>query len=171
MALKQWLKNRASLIFALAILWPGSTVGQSLGEGMAAYDQGRYVEALSIWRPLAEDGNAMAQSLIAMIYELGEGVPRQPKLAVTWYERAARAGHPPSQYQLGRLYRDGVGVDRNAAAAFTWFSLAAEAIPRDSTGNNSATRALADLAGGLDEETLNAARQRLEETRLDVGRR
>jgi TPR repeat protein len=143
--------------------------GQSLGEGLAAYDRGQYREALSIWRPLAEGGDAKAQSLMAMIYELGEGVSRQPRLAVTWYERAARAGHPASQYQLGRLYRDGIGITPNAVEAFTWFSMAAETIPKDAAGQNSATRALADLKSGLDEMTLDEARRRLEKIRSEIS--
>lgn len=169
MTVERQMKKRAAFLIALAMLWPGSAFAQSLGEGMAAYDQGRYAEALSNWRPLAEEGDATAQSLIAMIYELGEGVRPQPKLAVTWYERAARAGHPPSQYQLGRLYRDGVGVDRNPVEAFAWFSLAAELIAKDAEGANSASRALAALTTDLDERTLNTARQRLDDIRSEIG--
>ncbi len=169
MIVKQKLKNRALFLATLVILWSSSAFAQSLGDGMAAYDQGSYVEALSIWRPLAEKGDATAQSLIAMIYELGEGVRPQPKLAVTWYERAARAGHPPSQYQLGRLYRDGVGVDRNPVEAFAWFSLAAESIAKDSEGANSASRALAALAKNLSADALNAAGQRLDDIRSEIG--
>ena len=169
MAHRRPMKNVARLLQALAILSPSSTTAQSLGEGMAAYDQGAYVEALAIWRPLAEDGDPTAQSLIAMIYELGEGIARQPMLAAQWYERAARAGHPPSQYQLGRLYRDGVGVNQNDSQAFAWFSLAADSIPKDATDANSATRALKDLVSGFDPKALSAARRRLDDIRSEIG--
>ncbi len=171
MALVRQLKIYACCVLTATVFWPLSAVAETLGDGMAAYDQGDYVEALAIWRPLAEQDDAVAQSLIAMIYELGEGVPRQPKLAARWYERAAKAGHPPSQFQLGRLFRDGVGVKRDVVESFVWFSLAAESIPKDAAGSNAATRILADLTNELNAEDLKAASDRLNNIRLNSPQR
>lgn len=163
--MKRQLKTTLFCLVAAATFWPLSTWGQTLGDGMAAYDQGDYVEAFAVWRPLAENGDTVAQSLIAMMYELGEGIPQQPKLAAKWYEHAAKAGHPPSQFQLARLYRDGIGVRQDAVEAFAWFSLAADAIPKDTTGSNPAFRILDELTHELSAENLSAARRRLDDMR------
>jgi len=166
-----WLRkltNRGGLLLALAALAPTSALGESFVDGMHAYDQGDYAEALTIWKPLAEEGDQVAQSLLAMMYENGEGVRPQPTLAASWYERAARAGHPQAQFHLGRFYRDGVGVDRDSSEAFVWLSLAAESIPKDASGENSATRALTILVDDLDTPALNAAQDRLEQTSLEI---
>ncbi len=43
---------------------------------MAAFDRGDYATALREWRPLAEKGNAIAQSKLGFMYVFGEGVPK-----------------------------------------------------------------------------------------------
>jgi TPR repeat protein len=63
---------------------------------------------------------AEAQSL-----EHGEGVPRNPALAVQKYCEAARLGDAEAQYRLGWIYANGRGVSRDDALASYFFSLAA----------------------------------------------
>jgi hypothetical protein len=52
-------------------------------------------------------------------------VPKDPKLAAEWHERAASQGLANAQYQLGRLYERGEGVPRDDAAAARWHQEAA----------------------------------------------
>ena len=42
----------------------------------AAYDRGDYATALHLWRPLAEQGDAIAQFNLGIVYANGQGVPQ-----------------------------------------------------------------------------------------------
>jgi len=57
----------------------------------------------------------------------GKGAPRDPKVAVAWFERAAAFGSAPAQFRLGAMHREGRGVERNAKVAIKHFQIAAEA--------------------------------------------
>ena len=124
----------------------------------------QYVEALAIWRPLGRRGRCDGPVPDRDDLRARRGrAPASRRWPVEWYERAARAGHPPSQYQLGRLYRDGVGVKRNAAEAFAWFSLAAESIPKDAAGSQQRIPRPKKISRAISSaDALNAARKRLD---------
>ena len=53
-------------------------------KGIAAYEMGDYATALREWTPLAEQGDALAQSSLGFMYEKGRGVPTDYKTAVKW---------------------------------------------------------------------------------------
>jgi len=44
-----------------------------------------YATTLREWTPLAEQGDANAQSFLGVMYEYGQGVPQNYKTAVKWY--------------------------------------------------------------------------------------
>jgi uncharacterized protein len=71
-----------------------------------------YASALRLLEPLAQGGNARAQTQLATLYYHGLGVPEDDRQAMQWYERAARQGHAPAQFQLANMYAYG-----HAAAA------------------------------------------------------
>jgi len=48
------------------------------------------------------------------------------RLAVSWYEVAARAGVPSAQFKLANAYLAGAGVERDAAKAQNWYLRAAQ---------------------------------------------
>jgi hypothetical protein len=91
---------------------------------MAAFHRGDYATCLKVLRPRAMAGDASAESNLGFMYEKGLGVPRNPALAVSWYQKSANQGHPPGQYALGRLYYEGVGLRRDPAQAYKWMYLA-----------------------------------------------
>lgn len=76
---------------------------------------------------LAANGDASAQFELASRYADGRDIARDPKLAVLWFEKAARQGLAPAQYRLGTLYEKGVGVERNETVAHDLYQRAAEA--------------------------------------------
>ena len=57
----------------------------------------------------------------------GEGMARDRRGGLGWYEMAAAAGHPAGQYNAGKVYWDGDGVPRDPAKAMKLFAAAAEA--------------------------------------------
>lgn len=58
-------------------------------DGVAAYNAGVYETAFREWKPLAEQGDATAQSNLGALYDNGEGVLQDYKEAVRWYTKAA----------------------------------------------------------------------------------
>ena len=62
------------VLIALAISMPA--FAQSGDAALEAAQKGDYATALSIWRPLAEQGNAAAQFNLGLMYEKGDGVQK-----------------------------------------------------------------------------------------------
>jgi TPR repeat protein len=72
-------------------------------DGMAAYNRGDYVPAIRLFRPLAEQGNAKAQSVIGIMYRKGEGVAKSSARAFMWFSLAAKRGDPRAKAELRQL--------------------------------------------------------------------
>lgn len=89
----------------------------------AAYWRGDYATALKVWRPLADHGNAVAQFGLGMMYEHGDGVPRDFVQALGWYLKAADRGQAAAQYELAEMYERGEGAPQNYVLAHMWYSL------------------------------------------------
>jgi hypothetical protein len=66
--------------------------GQDFQKGLDAADRGDYPTALREWRPLAEQGLADAQTNLGLMYEYGEGVPKDYVQAYMWLNLAAAQG-------------------------------------------------------------------------------
>ena len=93
--------------------------------GMDAYNRGDFATALREWRPLAEQGDAKAQFSFGLLYENGDGVPRDYTKARQWYEKAAAQGDAKAQLYLGLQSSFGQGVPMDLVEAYMWYSLAA----------------------------------------------
>lgn len=97
-----------------------------LEEGIAAYERGDYETAFREFLPLAEEGDAAVQHLVAKSYSTGIGVRANQSEALYWMRRSAEQNWPPAQFDLGVLYADGRAVTRDLAAARSWYVRAAE---------------------------------------------
>jgi TPR repeat protein len=75
-------------------------------DGMAAYNRGDYLPAIHLFRPLAEAGNAKAQSVIGTMYRKGEGVSRSPARAFMWFSIAAKRGDARAKAGLREVSRE-----------------------------------------------------------------
>ncbi|MEE2862811.1 MAG: tetratricopeptide repeat protein [Gemmatimonadota bacterium] len=78
------------------------------------------------WRARAEEGDALAQLNLGVMYENGRGVPEDDVEAVRWFRLAAEQGNAFSQSNLGTKYLNGEGVPQDDAEAVRWWRLAAE---------------------------------------------
>jgi localization factor PodJL len=78
-------------------------------------------------RAAALKGNPAAEYDVAMCYEEGRGVPRDPAAAVEWLQRAAKRGLAPAQFRLGSHYEKGLGVKKDVEAARRLYLAAAKA--------------------------------------------
>jgi uncharacterized protein len=92
----------------------------------AAYEKGYYACALRLAEPLAEKGDARAQSLVGLIHYVGRGAMRDDAKAVTWLHLAADQGDADAQFRLGLMYSEGQGVPQDHAEAANWYRLAAD---------------------------------------------
>ena len=76
------------LLLFSAICWSGD-----FQKGADAYMEGDFVTALKEWTPLAEQGDADAQTNLGVMYDNGQGVPQDDKTAVKWFTLAAEQGN------------------------------------------------------------------------------
>ena len=79
-------------------------------KGTSAYKRGDYETALSVFRPLAENGDPKAQSILGMMYNYGEGVAVDYRQSARWYRLAAEQNYGVAQYNLGFIYANGQEV-------------------------------------------------------------
>ena len=72
--------------------------------GYEAYKQQRYSEALIQAKPIAERGNADAQTLVGSLYQLGLGVAVDEAKAIAWYEKASAQGYGLATNNLATMF-------------------------------------------------------------------
>lgn len=77
---------------------------------------------LESWRLAAQRGVPGAQTMLASMYYLGQGMPADPEAARTWYRKAAEQGDAKAQTIMGLMAQE-AGDSREAVR---WFRLAAE---------------------------------------------
>jgi Sel1 repeat len=93
--------------------------------GQSAYAAGRFIDALRIWRPRAEQGDARAAFGLGLLYDLGDGVGQDAAAAYSWYRRAAEAGNVLGEFNLAVMCDSGTGTSRNPTQAALWYARAA----------------------------------------------
>ena len=133
-------------LFIVALLAP--TQAADFTAGLRAYLRGDYAAALGEFRPLAKQGDTLAQFYLGRMHDDGEGVPEDDAEAVRWYRLAAEQGHAWAQFDLGAMYAFGEGVPQDDARAYAWFNVAA------AQGNTGAAEARDRVAGRLTPEAL-----------------
>jgi TPR repeat protein len=129
-----------SLVLAASLSLPGFSVAAesnadnslTLNDGQAAFNQGNYQLAFSLWSRLATQGQSDAQVFVGLSYANGWGVDRNAKLASLWYKKAALNDNPSAQFLLG-IYLIS-GKESDLPAGVMWLRRAAE------NGDDSAKR-------------------------------
>ena len=123
------LKRGAAMIAVIAVLGAGMVViepSASAGEAeaRALLQKGDYDKAVAELKPLAEQGEASAQYLLAETYFGGHGGTMME--ALKWMTASADQGYAQAQARLGLMYGTGKGIAINNVEAYRWFSLAAK---------------------------------------------
>jgi hypothetical protein len=101
--------------------------GKPSDQAFGAFQRGLYKTAYNLALPLAENGNAASQTLVAEILSRGLGMKRDEAAAAKWYERASEQGVPEAQFQYALLLLDGRLVKKDEKQAFALMQAAAEA--------------------------------------------
>jgi TPR repeat protein len=91
-----------------------------------ALNKHNYIEALPLFKSLAEQGDPQARFYLGSLYANGQGFLVNQQMAAKWYQLAAEQGHSKSQYNLGVMFENGIGVVKNDNEAIKWWRLAAE---------------------------------------------
>ncbi len=114
----------------LILLFIGISVVQP---AYAGFDKGWYAlmtkdyeVALSEFKPLAMQGNTLAQKNLGWMYFTGAGVTKNNAEALKWYRKAADQGLAEAQYALGEMYHKGYGVSVDVSQAMSWYRKAAD---------------------------------------------
>ncbi|MTJ81856.1 MAG: sel1 repeat family protein [Telmatospirillum sp.] len=108
----------AAFLCLLALAAPVAA-GQ-LEDERDAESRSDWATALKLLRPLAEEGNAVAQGQLGLFYEEGRGVPVDYSEAAKWLRKSADQGNAISQTNLANLYGLGRGVPLDYAESLKW---------------------------------------------------
>ena len=100
----------ATKIFFLSMALVGSTLAQS--------------SEFERIKQRAEQGNAVAQLNLGLLYFEGKDVSRNPAEAYKWFKLAANQGDPKAEYYLAVMYSQGDGVPQDNVKSFVWYELA-----------------------------------------------
>jgi len=118
----------AALISGLSVASAPASAQSSdaFEKGVAAFEVGKYKEAIALWEPAAEQGNVDALVNMAQLYRLGLGVDQDDAKAYELYEKAANKGSDDAQVNVAFQLLMGRGVDQDREAAAGWFAKASD---------------------------------------------
>lgn len=112
--------------FLLTILVCSHVFADDYSTGLTAAEEGDYVKAFHLWKPLANQGNALAERELGVLYREGTGVVQNHIQAAQLFRKSANQGDAKAQFYLGKMYQNGRGISQNSMEAKKWYQKAAE---------------------------------------------
>lgn len=67
-------------------------------------NEGRYAEAMPLYKGMADSGDVQSQFLLGWMYRDGWGVTADVQQATIWFRRAADGGSPDGAFELAKLF-------------------------------------------------------------------
>ena len=122
--------------------------------GLADYTSGNFAAARPRLQALADQGSAIAETLLGVMAATGQGRPADPATGAALWLRAANRGYPPAQLALAKSFARGLGVAADPGEAWLWARLAAAG--GDTAVSIDAARLAASLEPGLGRERVAA---------------
>jgi uncharacterized protein len=123
---KVMMDRMSRLIFVVVLCFFNTGARASLQEGLEAFRSGNHSVALEKLRPLADQGNAVAQLYLGKIYMQGVGTQPDNNKAIFWARKAAKQKNTEAEYFMGFLYYYGLGTPQDYTEAMSWYLRAAE---------------------------------------------
>ncbi len=110
--------------------------------------------------------NADANFKVGEGYFRGQGEPQDFGTALSYYQTAAKYGHPVAQYLIGSMYEAGWGVDRNLIEAWVWYkrALPHADVVASHDENYNVQKALDGVSRHMNQSQLDEAAKRLANT-------
>lgn len=120
------MKSRMCMSLAsVALLFSLAAQAESdYDKAVHVYGCADYPKAFNLFKPLAEQGDALAQFQVGMMIEQGQGAEVDYSSAYQWYLKAAEQGMADAYFALGQLYARGLAVAQDPVQAYAWFDLA-----------------------------------------------
>jgi hypothetical protein len=88
------------------------------------YKEGQYERALPHLELLANSGHIAAKEILGVMYNLGQGTPKDVKKAFELLSESAEKGRPLSQHHIGVMNFTGSGTPQDPITALMWLQLA-----------------------------------------------
>ena len=101
----------------------------------ASFAAGQGAQAIQLYRSAAEAGDLRALVSLGLLHELGNGVPQNPQLALSYYERAAANGSPDGMINLAVALIEGTSVRQDSERAIELFRRASALGASEATFN------------------------------------
>lgn len=83
----------------------------------SAYKSSNFMLAIDLWRPMAEQGNSLAQFYLAEMYVYSPLIPHDYDQAAYLLNKSARLGNKLAMTRLASMYANGYGVKKNPQKA------------------------------------------------------
>ena len=87
-------------------------------EDELGYRQENYRQVFPMWLSKAEYGDPKYQFYLAKAYSFGDGIDKDLKKSLYWYEQSSDQNYPLSKNNLALMYENGQEVDQNFNKAF-----------------------------------------------------
>lgn len=88
------------------------------------YKDGQYEKALPHLELLANGGHTAAREILGVMFNMGQGVEKDPNKAFELLSDAAEKGRPLSQHHMGVMSFTGSGTHQDSIKALMWLQLA-----------------------------------------------
>ncbi len=120
-------KSILALHFSLFLIISDICFAVSLEKAIEAYEFEEYEDAFKWLKPWANDGDPEAQYRLGLLYEKGNGVDLNTRLALKWYRLAAEVGHRAAKRRLKNLRKSASNVIGGTESVATqWYQDSAE---------------------------------------------
>jgi len=154
----QWLQKSTADILGISVNL--STASQrrkayelfSAGLKLKTVAKPSLEEVAKLYRASADLGFAGAQNNLGDLYESGEGVPQNQKVAIYWYTRAAERGEPTAYFSLASLLSEGSNDTEILAESMKFATLAFMFLP-DGKNKNASGKLASTIGAKLSEAT------------------
>lgn len=118
------LRLRQFLVSAFLVLFSASfSLAADLESAKRAYHERDFPTATKEFTLLAQQGNWEAQLILGKMYMLGQGVPKDPDLAIKWFRAAAEQGDSEAEFFLGAMY---LLPQKDISEGLKWLRLSAD---------------------------------------------
>jgi len=109
------------LLLTLTLLISFASLSQDdyLEQGIYELNRGEFKAAIAEFQPLVDEGYAPAQYQMALIYQNGYGVSKDPMKALALLTLSAEKNYIDAQFELALLYSAGKLVKKDLKKAFT----------------------------------------------------
>lgn len=114
------------LILLSILAMTTQVVAAPLDDARSALKAKKYKRAAAILIPLANEGDATAQTFLATMYHSGDGVAIDHDKEIALLTKLAESGYPNNQEVLAYKFESGECVSQNFLKAAYWYGRAAE---------------------------------------------